>query len=144
MTKDEILKYIQIGSTRAVCIDRCLLDQYPGYVREVIIMQDTILKVEFNQYGYDEGGLSIKVYYDEFDKLINAAQNYIGADIERWENINRTDWYPHFEKKVDYNESGLKLKYDLKNKTLSLPENGIKYQIPDGYWKKIADSIIDF
>ncbi|EGO61783.1 hypothetical protein [Acetonema longum] len=142
MNKDEIIRYIKLGRNKSICVDRRLLDQYAGHVRDVTIMDDATLMIEFNVYEYDEGGLTINVYYNDYDTLINAVQEYIGLNIEMWENISKSGWYPILEEEVDFNQSDSKLKHDLVNKTLLLPPNGNIYQIPSGYWKDLADGLI--
>ena len=139
MTNNEIDSYIKVGSKKSICVDRQLIKKYLGYVRDLIIMNDFILKVEFNTYGYDEGGLIIKVYFNDFDSLIKSAEEYIGSTINDWDNISKTGWYPVLEEEVDFKESGLKLKHDYINEFLYLPKDGVKYEIPDGYWKRLKD-----
>lgn len=142
MNEKEILNYIDMSRNKSICIDRCLLEKYPGYVREITIMKDKILKVEFNVYGYDEGGLIIKVYYEDYNKLFNAVQEFINIGIQEWENFSKSDWYPNLEDEVDFDYSGLMLKQDLINKTLSIPKDGARYEIPLGYWKDVSEGKI--
>jgi len=139
VTKEKIINYLTVGNTKSICIDKCLTDEYPGYVRETTIMSGNIVRVEFNNYGYDEGGLTIKVYYKDLDELLTAIQEFIGAKIEDWENYNVTGGYPTLEQEVDFESSGKKLKEDLVKKTIKIPLNGCKNEIPEGYWKDIAD-----
>jgi hypothetical protein len=142
MDKHEIISYIEIGRAKSVCVDRRLLEQYPGFVRDITIMKEMVLKIEFNVFEYDEGGLTIKVYYNDFDKLLSAVEQYTGIPIEHWENISKSGWYPELEREVDFTLSGIKLKHNLIDKTLALPTGGAKYEIPEGYWKDIADGKI--
>ncbi len=37
MNKDEIVRYLKAGRTKSVCVDRCLCNTYPGYVRDITI-----------------------------------------------------------------------------------------------------------
>lgn len=142
MDKYEIVNYIKVGKNKSICIDRRLVDNYPGFVRDIIIMSDIIVKVEFNIYDYDEGGLSIKIFYHDFDQLIRAIEDYINVRIKNWVNISKTDWYPTLDRDVDLDKSALKIKQDLVSKTLALPLGGIKYEIPEGYWKDLLDGKI--
>lgn len=143
MTKEEILNYIRMAKSKSVCVNRCLSVQYPGYVREITIMKDNILKVEFTQYGYDEGGVCVKIYYNEFDNLISEMERYMGVKVEDWENASKKDCYPDLGNDVNFEETVKKLKIDLKNKAVKLPENGIEYKFVEGYWKDIADGKIE-
>ena len=142
MNKTEIINYLEAGRTQSVCVHRCLLDKYQGFVREITIMKNNIIKTEFNVYECDEGELRIKAYYKSLDKLINALEDYIGENIENWNNITKSGWYPQLNEEVDFNQSGLELKRDLVNKTLQLPQDAVKYEIPEGYWKDLFDGKI--
>ncbi|MCT4597247.1 MAG: hypothetical protein N4A50_05140 [Vallitalea sp.] len=142
MTKNEIINYIKVGRAKSVCVDIRLVDNYPGYVREIVIMEESILKIEFNIYDFDEGGLVIEIIYDDFDKMICKIEEYIGLYIEDWKNVNKTGWYPELKEKVDFKQSGLILKQDLVTKNLLLPLGGVQYEIRCGYWRDLADGKI--
>lgn len=142
MDIEEIMSFIQVGRSKSICVDRCLMKQYPGFVRDIVILDDCILRVEFNVYDSEEGGLIIKIAYKNYDLLINAISQYINNPLERWENISKTGWYPELSENVDYNESGRQLKGDLVGKRLQLPEGGSSYEIPQGYWRDIANGVI--
>lgn len=143
MDKTEIVKYLGLGDAQSLCVHRCLLERYPGFVREITIMKNNIIKTEFNVYECDEGELRVKAYYNDLDELISELEKYIGENIERWGNITLSGWYPELNVDVDFNQSGLKLKHDLVNRTLKLPQNAIKYEIPEGYWKSLFDGKIE-
>lgn len=106
-------------------------------------MKNNIIKTEFNVYECDEGELRIKAYYKSLDELITALEDYIGENIEGWENITKSGWYPQLNEEVDFNQSGLELKRDLVSKKLILPQNAIKYEVPEGYWKDLSDGKVD-
>ncbi|WP_169089619.1 hypothetical protein [Paenibacillus sp. PL91] len=93
-------------------------------------------------YEYDEGGLEIRVYYNSFDNLLEALEDFTQKSITSMENISKSGWYPVLELQIDDNESGLRLKRNLVDKILELPKGGTKYEIPTGYWKDLADGII--
>jgi len=142
MDKQEILRYLETSRAKSICVDRQLLKQYSGYVRDITIMKETVLRIEFNEYDYDEGGLGIKVYYNTFDELLYALEEYTGKCITDMDNISKSGWYPELEQEVNFDESGLRFKQDLIDKKIELPKGGIKYEIPIGYWKDLADGII--
>lgn len=142
MTKNEIINYIKVGKTKSVCVDIRLVDNYPGFVIEIVIMEGLIIKIEFNVYDFDEGGVVIKISYDNFDNMLNAIEEYTGFNIEDWENINKTGWYPDLEGNADFKQSGLMLKQDLISKNLSLPLGGVKYEVLGGYWRDLDNGKI--
>ncbi|MCP4179262.1 MAG: hypothetical protein GY756_15995, partial [bacterium] len=141
--KDEIVRYLKAGRTKSVCVDRCLCNTYPGYVRDITIRDQNMINVEFNIYGYNEGGLLIEITYDRFDILLSSVGKYIDKSIDKWKNINKTGWYPTIEQEIDFNDSGIKLELDLAEKKLSLPKGGNQYTIPSDYWRDIAEGKID-
>lgn len=142
MDKNEVLKYIEVGSTNSICVDRRLLKRYPGFVRDIIVMKGFVLKIEFNTYGYDEGGLIIKIYYEDNDTLIDSLEKFLKLCIQDWKNISKTNWYPELNEDIDFIKASFKLKQELANDKLPLPSNGIKYEIANGYWRDIADGKI--
>ncbi len=137
MTIDEIMRYIEVGSTNSICVDRRILDDYQHIVRDVIIRKDCILTLEFNTFGYDEGGLIINIHYKDYDKLISSLEMYLNIDIENWTNINKCGWYPEQIKDVDLDESSDKFEKDLADDKILLPMGGDKYEIPSKYWRDI-------
>ncbi len=129
MTIDEIMRYIEVGSTNSICVDRRILDDYQHIVRDVIIRKDCILTIEFNTFGYDEGGLIINIHYKDYKKLISSLESYLDINIENWTNINKSGWYPEQIKDVDFDESSEKFEKDLAGDKILLPMGGDKYEI---------------
>ncbi len=104
MTKEEILNYTEVGRTNSVCVNRILLDKYKNIVRDVIIKKDFKVQIEFNTYGYEEGGLVVDVYYENFDSLIYSIEDYFSLEISEWQNINKSGWYPTLEQGKDFSQ----------------------------------------
>jgi hypothetical protein len=143
MTKTQILSYLYVGSTRSVCVDCRLTENYPGWVRTITIEGKTKLRVEFDVYGYDEGGLYITIEYTTFKTLIDELEKYLLLKIEQWENVTQSGKYPELQYEVNFQKSAHQLKQDLVNKKLSLPKGGIKYTIQSTYWRNIAEGKAD-
>lgn len=142
MDKEEVIRYLNSSKTNSICIDRRLLDEYPGFVRDITIKKNAILKVEFNVHGYNEGGLTVTIVYENLEILIKAIEKYITLDLINWGNINKSGWYPELESEVDFETSGNKLKRDFVNRKLSLPIDGKEYIISPGYWKDLLEGRI--
>jgi hypothetical protein len=70
MTKKEILLYLNVGKRHSIIVERKLLDEYAGYIREITILSEFKVMVEFNVHGYDEGGLIVYIKYDSLDQVI--------------------------------------------------------------------------
>ncbi len=103
------------------------------------IRKDCILTLEFNTFGYDEGGLIINIHYKDYDKLISSIERYLDINIENWTNINKSGWYPERIKDVDFDKSSDKFEKDLADDKILCQRVGInmKYQANIGEIFKI-------
>ena len=131
----EIRKYLVSGSTKSICVSRSLLKEYSCIVRDVIINQNNVVKIEYNTYGYDEGGFCICFFYSDEQILIKSLEDFMGLSISSWNNITATDWYPEQPQYIDFERSGDLFKKDLRENSLLFPSGYIESQIPSGYWK---------
>jgi len=143
MNVNEVISYIKTGSTKSVCVDRRLLDRYPGIVRDIVIKGNNRLHLEFNTYGYDEGGLIIELLYEDFDALISALEKYLHSNIIEWDNITKSGFYPKIMDGVDYDLSGRHLKQELRNDLIDIPSGWNKKVVLPDYWADIASGKID-
>lgn len=141
MDRNEIFRYINVGSSKAICVDRRLLEEYPGIIRNVIIRTDAELQVDFlDKYNLeiDEGEFTLYFFYENFDELFKAVERYIGLEMQDWENYTRTCSYPVSELN-NLESSWMKLKADFVNKKLYLPNGFKENMIPSFYWKGLAN-----
>lgn len=139
MELDGLIQYIKMSRNKSVIVDQCIPEEYPGYVRTITIMQNSIVRVEFEVYGCDEGGITYFVQYFDYECLVKNLEEYLAKKIEDWDNINQSGFYP---KEITVNNIDTihkKIKTDLINKRISLPFGGIKIWMPDGYWKRLTD-----
>ena len=140
MENEEIYRYIRVGKSRSICVDRCLMEQYPGIVRNIIIKDNAKLQIDFldkHNLEIDEGEFSLYFYYDNYETLFSAISEYIKTDMKEWNNYTRTAWYPPLDG-YDLNQSWSLLKSDFINKTLYLPAYYKDFVIPGLYWKGLA------
>ncbi len=142
MTKEELIQYVEVGSTNSVCVDRRLLLKYKNIVRDVIIRKDFLVQIEFNTHGHDEGGLVVDVYFENYDSLISSLESYLYRRILCWENVNKSGWYPELSKAVDLSEGSTRFENDLSKGKIRLPLDGEKYEIRSSYWKNIVGYIV--
>ena len=135
MNITEIGKYLTSGSTKSVCVSRKLSDRYQGFVRDLTIHENCMVSIEYNTYGYDEGGLTILMHYASQEALIESLEKYIGANLDDWDNVSRSGFYPSSPGgDVDFDSSGKCLKQDLFNKTLDIPQNWESMDVLGDYW----------
>lgn len=140
MQIDEILRYLEVSRSKTVTIacDNC--EKYLGYVRTITIKRENIVTIEFEVYGYDEGGITYFIQYNNFELLICSLEKYLGKKLEDWENINQTGYYPE-PINCDKEKTTKIIKQDLINDKIKLPDLGNKIWITGGYWKDLHDGV---
>ena len=137
MNINEIEQYVDLSSARSITIDRSLAKNYPGYVREIVIMKGFLVRLEFNVYDYDCGGLTFYFKYSDYEALILSLEHYLDKKIENWININKTGFYPSIEEHFDIELTGKALLYDFLNDNIILPRDYLEKYLPEGYWKDL-------
>lgn len=90
----EINRYLATGSEPYVCISRQYFTDDLNKLREIYIGKDNLVKLEFNTWGYDEGGLIIEFNYADEHSMIASLENFLQIPIENWENFNKIGNYP--------------------------------------------------
>ena len=139
MNIEEIKKYLSLGNTKSVCVNRQLSLYYEGFVIDITIQKDNVLKQEFNTHGFDEGGLVIFFKYENLDNMITSVESYLGKKLADWENISKTGYYPELDRDVDFTNSGIKIKSDLVEGKIRTPKGWNESYMPVGYWKNLVD-----
>ena len=139
MSIEEIIQYIEMSSIKSIIVDRSGLIKYPGYIREMVIAQKYVVRLEFNIYNQEYGGLKLYFHYSEYRSLISSLESYLDKSIEQWENINKTGFYPTISEPYNISVSDQLLKNDFTSNNLALPKGYSKKIIPEGYWKDLYD-----
>lgn len=140
MNVEEIERYLASSSSRSICVDRCMSEKYPGFVRDITISNPSDVIVEFNVHGFDEGGLQLRLHYLNLTDLIQEVALFLGKPIEKWANHNRTGWYPNApDDSIDFDVSGNSLKNDLSRGALELPAGWLSQTIPSDYWRSLIN-----
>lgn len=138
----EVENYLANSSTKSLCVDRKLSDKYYGFVRDLTIVDKLKVSVEYNTYGYDEGGLTIILLYSTQEELIESLEKYIGAAMDDWDNINCSGFYPDSPGDVDFESSGKVIKTDLSNRCLDIPKGWSDIEVLGNYWLGIYEGKI--
>src|SRR5262249_49578016 len=115
MTRDEVFRYVSVGRSKSVHVDIRLMDEYPGYVRSVIFHDGNRVSVEFELYGFDEGGAYFWAEYPSLDAAIDSVEEFLGVLIEGWQNHNKTGNYPDKPPDLDFSDGHDKLKEAIRN-----------------------------
>jgi len=139
MTKDDVLQYLHFGRDKRVIIDRRIIPEYHRYVRDIAVVKENIVAIEFNNYGYDEGGLTFYIKFRDIDELIANIQTYLSCNIDLWENINKTGYYPEPIQDCDIPATD-RLVTDIIQGLIELPKNSIDISIPKGYWRNMIEN----
>jgi len=91
MTRDEIAAYLKLGASRSVTVDVRIVF---GGVRAVRIRCGNEVSVEFDSWGYDEGGAYFRNQYRDLPAAVSALEVYLGDPIENWHNFSKSGKYP--------------------------------------------------
>jgi hypothetical protein len=135
MTRDEVYRYICVGSSKSVCVDIRLIPEYPGFVRSISLNDGNRVLVDFETYGSDEGGAYFSAEYPSLDAAIDAVEEFLGSPIESWQNYNKTGDYPEAPDDLNASDDGEKLKEAIRNDNVPLPK-GSRFYLPEGYWNE--------
>ncbi|MCI9478038.1 MAG: hypothetical protein HFI21_03425 [Lachnospiraceae bacterium] len=77
MELNSLIQHMKLSRNKSVIVDRCIPKEYPGYVRTITIMQNSIARVEFEVYGYDEGGITYFIQYLDYECLVKNLEEYL-------------------------------------------------------------------
>ena len=91
MTHDEIASYLKVGVGRIVTVDIRVVF---GGVRSVRIQGHNAVLVEFDAWGYDEGGVYFRKQYADLLAAISVLEAYLGEPVEDWHNFSISGAYP--------------------------------------------------
>ena len=139
MDKQEISKYTRLSKYCAISIDKQLLGEYPGIVREVWIKRNNRVQIRFaDKYveETDEAAVDFYFDYDTENDLIHALEIFIQKPLDCW--INWTTIELEFPPVNSLETSWMKLKTDFINKKLTFPSGWINFVL-DPYWKALLD-----
>jgi hypothetical protein len=91
MTREEIERYLRVGRRRAATVD---IDLVFDHVRTVSIRPGPKVLIEFEAWGYDEGGAAFSKAYDSLDDAVRELEAFLKRSISSWMNVNATGAYP--------------------------------------------------
>jgi len=123
---EEIKNYLTISRDKSIVIDNSISDCYMGFVRKITVFKDLSVSIEFNDYGYDEGGIEFEGNFKSLEELCSAMEEYLGSAVDDWINFSATGEYPKEPENIGLirKESRDKLDADIKAASVSLPVEG--------------------
>jgi hypothetical protein len=130
-TIDELESLVR--SSRSITLDVRACNEFPGYVRSVHLREGNVIGVDFEQYGYDEGGAYFNGRYASFMAAVEALERYLGCPIAEWQ--NREGDYP--VRPSGSNEGGQRLIEALQAGAVPLPR-GTQFELGSSYWGRFA------
>ena len=115
---EELRGMLQLSRVSMI-IDRVHLKQYGGIFREINIINNKCMRVDFldrNNKIMNEGEYSLYYYYESFDKMISEIKAYTGKTNDEWVRYF-TDPEIFYNESEEWNEEP----NDLKNNLIPLP-----------------------
>jgi len=95
MNIQEIASYLSVSSASSVVVDCTVIESLGGMVRTTTIFPEVKVRMEFESWGHEEGGIYFTAEYDILPSLVAALETYFGSPIRNWKNISRTGYYPN-------------------------------------------------
>lgn len=138
-----IFNYIRLSKRKSVSIEKKLLSQYPGIVRDVAIIADKRVRISFfdiNITSNDESEVIFYLYFANNEELLHSLEDFCSCPISDWHNYN--DEYivfPSFCSKSLLSNSWLAFKRDFADRKIKFPSGHTKFVIPDPYWQALWD-----
>lgn len=133
MTKDEILRYINISTWRQVCVYREAFEDCASAVMSVYIVKSLKKKYDIevvfdgSSRVEDEGGWTWISSYDELDQLIKDLEVFQKLKLECWTNFTKEDIVEKYSLSYSFEDYKSFLERTEKGKT-KLPKN-IKFTL---------------
>ncbi|ARU57004.1 hypothetical protein OLMES_2960 [Oleiphilus messinensis] len=130
MTKDEILNYLKVSRFKSVIVDQSLCEDYPGWVRTILIRPGFVVEIDYNPYNLDEGiNPGYEAEFNSLDMLVSSLEEFLGRKIEDWVNFSKTGDYPNEPEKLmeilgKHNSLAL-LEKDMRDGVIELPKGAL-------------------
>lgn len=140
---EEILRYIRLSKKKTVSVERNLLPQYPGIVRDIAVLPDSRICVSFfdkNITFSDEASVVFYLYFENNSKLLRSLEKFFSCRISNWHNYNEENIiFPDCYSTDVLDRSWLAFKRDFADRKIAFPVGWTKFVISDPYWEAIWD-----
>jgi hypothetical protein len=138
MKIEEVSLYLELSPS--LCLDIKVVEAFPGYVRSVYLRERNRVVVEYEQYGFDEGGAYFYADYDNLTSAVSDLENYLARPITQWRSLSPPANYPLVPGLVDVSEGTRRLASAIANESVPLP-NGAVYELRgSSYWLRYKES----
>lgn len=135
MTEDEIQRHLTTGASRSVAVDVRIVPGLSGWVRTVFICSPNRVRIEFDQWGVDEGGVYFEGKYPSLPEIVQALEAFLGQRVAEWHNFTQSGRYPVEPGNENSEGSDLSIRDALRSRSIALP-GGSDFQIQSTYWSQ--------
>lgn len=121
------------SQSRRLCADLRLSADYPGMVRGLYFASECFVIVEFEQYGWEEGGAYFYGQYPDYANAVRSIEHYLGKSLTDLSNADGA--YPDHPGIVHINVGAGMLADAIATNTVSLPD-GARFELRGSWqWK---------
>lgn len=138
MTRDEVIRRLRVSLHHAIWVAADAAEEFPGYVRSIYLQPDSLIRVEYEVHGFDEGGAYFVATYPSVDDAITALTVFLGRGLDDWSDLHETGEYVENVDKTRLNVGHKALAAAIRNGTIALP-GGAEYTLQGcSYYKQFA------
>jgi len=94
MNENELQNYVKMSRNKSATISIDHVSEMPNYLRFISIHPDNTVWIRFRKYGFDEGGVSFRGQFVDFDEMISVLERYLDKPISEWHNFTKSGDYP--------------------------------------------------
>jgi hypothetical protein len=133
MTLDELGNRLLVGRSRSVCVDIAMIPDLSGFVRTITIRPNNEVAIEFNSYGYDEGGACFVGKFDSLEGAATSVEEYLGVPMSAW--ASEHEYPPPPPTALEVKASEERLASAIATEKLTLPR-GSRFELEESYWSR--------
>lgn len=116
---------------------RCVIDTsedaaFPGFIRTIYIQRESVVFIEYEQCGHDEGGAYFFAAYPSLNDAVSALEMFLGTPHDAWPDSPPDSDHSRTEQSSEGHE---RLAAAIAAENIPLP-HGAKWELIEGYWSR--------
>lgn len=119
MFPEELERIVDQSVSGEAVVDISVSEEYPGWVRRVIVRKECSLSVEYEEWGVDEGGEYFYGKYEALAELISDVEEFLAKPLSSWRWVQER-LQPSGDARAGYE----RLQKDIAQRTVRLPRHG--------------------
>ncbi|NTX41721.1 hypothetical protein HUA78_45615 [Myxococcus sp. CA033] len=131
MEIEEIRRRMLTSKGKVCVVDVSESSSFPGYIRTIGIRAESVVDIDYEQWGYDEGGAYFTAKYPSLDDAVSAVEQFLGTKYGDWPSLPA---YPECAA-GQAAEGHAHLTMAIATGTVPLPA-GAAWRLGAGYWSK--------